>query len=159
MFKRLVSAILVLTWSMPAAALCIYHGVDNAKTSIAQEFRDSNLVVRAHVVSADYHWSDEGESWTLYRLRIVQTYKGKLSARFALFTQRNSGGFYLDDDRGTPDVDRDYLLFLTPRAFSKLAASAAKGALEVNYSCGQSKVWSDVTADEAAELSQLSHNR
>ena len=159
MFIKLVCATLMLTWSMPSVALCIYHGVDNAKTSIAQEFRDSDWGVRAHVVSADYHWSDTGESWTLYQLRIVKAYKGKLSTRFALFTERNSGGFYMDNDGGTPDVDRDYLLFLTPRSFSTVGASATKGALRVNYSCGQSKVWSDVTADEAAELSQLSHNR
>ncbi|MET3712380.1 hypothetical protein ABIC65_003092 [Sphingomonas trueperi] len=129
MLKMLAAAILVIAWSFPASALCIYHGVDNAKTTIAQEFTDSRWVVRAHVVSVDYHWSDEDESWALYRLKIMKSYKGQLRMRFAFFTERNSGGFYMDGDGGGPDLDRDYLLFLTPRPFPRSDPPAAKGAL------------------------------
>jgi hypothetical protein len=133
--------------------------VDNAKTSIAREFHDSKWVVRAHVVSADYHWSDEDESWTFYRLKVVKSYKGKLQTRFTLFTERNSGGFYMDGTGGMPDLDRDYLLFLMPNGWSKVGRPFAKDALRVNYSCGQSKVWSEVTAHESAKLVALSQGR
>jgi hypothetical protein len=159
MLKKLATAILVITWSFPASALCIYHGVYNAKTTIAEEFRDSRWVVRAHVVSVYYHWSDEDESWALYKLEIVKSYKGKLPKRFTFFTERNSGGFYMDSDGGGPDLDRDYLLFLTPQAFPKAHPPSAKGALWVNYNCGQSKVWSEVTARDTAELATLSRHR
>ncbi|GAA0735996.1 MULTISPECIES: hypothetical protein [Sphingomonas] len=159
MLKKLAIAILVTTWSSPASALCIYRGADNAKTTIAQEFRDSRWVVRAHVVSVDYHWSDEDESWTLYRLKVVKSYKGNLTTRFTFFTERNSGGFYMDGNDGGPDLDRDYLLFLTPQAFGKGQPASARGALWVNYNCGQSKVWNEVTAREAAELATLSRHR
>jgi hypothetical protein len=143
----------------PAHALCIYHGIDSAKTSVAQEFRDARWVVRAHVVSADYHWSDEDESWTLYRLKVVQSFKGRLSQRFTFFTERNSGGFYLDGEGGVPDLDGDYLLFLTARPWPRTVPPAAKGALWVNYNCGQSKPWSQVTEKQAVQLRALSVHR
>ncbi|QHD70612.1 hypothetical protein GS397_26220 (plasmid) [Sphingobium yanoikuyae] len=130
--------------------------MDDAKTSITREFHDSKWVVRAHVVSADYHWSDEGESWTLYRLKVVKSYKGNLQTRFTFFTERNSGGFYMDGAGGTPDFDRDYLLFLVSGGRSKADRPFAKDAPWVNYNCGQSKVWEEVTAHEAAELVALS---
>lgn len=156
MVRKLICATLLLAGSEPASALCIYHGVDNAKTSIAREFRDSKWVVRAHVVSADYHWSDEDESWTFYRLKVIKSYKGKLRPRFTFFTERNSGGFYMDGPGGVPDLDRDYLLFLIPDGSPKGHQAFAKSALSVNYNCGQSKVWNEVTAHDALELAALS---
>ena len=140
----------------PAQALCIYNGVDNVETTIEQEFRDSPWVVRAHVVSVDYHWSDKDESWAFYRLKVVERFKGDLSERFTFFTMRNSGGFYMDADGGGPDLDGDYLLFLTPRPWPRYDPPIAKGALWVNYNCGQSKAWSKVTQDEHAQLRELS---
>lgn len=159
MVRKLVCAGLLLMWGGPASALCIYDGVNNAKTSIAREFHDSKWVVRAHVVSADYHWSDHGESWTRYRLKVVKSYKGKLRTYFTLFTYRNSGGFYMDGAGGVPDFDRDYLLFLVPDGWSKAGRAIAKDALWVNYSCGQSKVWNEVTAHDVVELTALSRGR
>jgi len=159
MVRKLVRGGLLLIWGVPASALCIYHGVDNAKTSILREFRDSKWVVRAHVVSADYHWSDEEESWTLYHLKVVKSYKGKLRTHFTFFTERNSGGFYMDGAGGVPDLDRDYLLFLVSDGWSKAGRAFAKDALWVNYNCGQSKVWNEVTAHDAAELAALSRGR
>ena len=159
MVRKLVCAGLLLMWSIPASALCIYHGVDNAKTSIVREFRDAKWVVRAHVISADYHWSDEDASWTLYHLKVVKSYKGKLRTHFTFFTERNSGGFYIDGAGGAPDLDRDYLLFLVSDGWSKADRPFAKDALWVNYNCGQSKVWNEVSAHEAAELITLSHVR
>ena len=138
---------------MPVDALCIYHGIDNAKTSLQQEFQDARWVVRAHVVSGDYHWPDEGEPWTLYHLKVVTSYKGTLRSHFTFFTERNSGGFYMDHrDGAVPDFDRDYLLFLVSDGWSKAGCPTARGALWVNYECGQSKPWTDVTAKEAAQL-------
>ena len=159
MLRNLVCASLLFTGSVPASALCIYHGVDNAKTGVAREFRDSKYVVRAHVVSADYHWSDEDDPWTLYRLKVVKSYKGKMRTRFTFFTERNSGGFYMDGAGGAPDLDRDYLLFLVSEGWSKAGRPFAKDALWVNYNCGQSKVWNEVTAHDAAELAALSRGR
>lgn len=156
MIRTLLTACSIAAWSAPAEALCIYHGIDNAKTSLAQEFRDSQWVVRAHVVSADYHWSDEDESWVLYRLKVVTSYKGKLGSRFTFFTERNSGGFYMDSDGAGPDLDRDYLLFLVPNGRSNTGPASAKFALWVNYNCGQSKSWAEVTRQEAAHLLALS---
>jgi hypothetical protein len=155
MFSRALVATVALLVAGPADALCIYHGVDNAKTTLEQEFRDSRWVVQAHVLSADYHWSDEGESWTLYRLKLVQSFKGKLPNRFTFFTERNSGGFYMDKNGATPDLDGDYLLFLTrfPRTTDP---AAARGALWVNYNCGQSKPWAEVSKDDLRRLRLLS---
>lgn len=153
---RQLLACFIAVWAIPANALCIYHGVDNVKTSLSQEFRDSRWVVRAHVVSVDYHWSDEDESWTLYRLKVVKSYKGKLSPRFTFFTGRDSGGFFMDGNLGGPDLDRDYLLFLEPNVWHRSDPPSAKGALWVNYNCGQSKLWIKATDSERAQLLRLS---
>lgn len=159
MLSRLLAAgTVALMAASPVEALCIYNGVDNAKTTLAQEFRDSRWVVRAHVISADYHWSDEDESWTLYRLRVVQRFKGKLPKHFTFFTERNSGGFYMDGKDATPDLDGDYLLFLVhwPRPTDP---PAARGALWVNYNCGQSRPWAQVSRDDLRRLRLLSARR
>lgn len=155
MFSRAFIAVVALITASPADALCIYHGVDNAKTTLEQEFRDSRWVVRAHVTSADYHWSDEDESWTFYRLKVVQSFKGNLRNRFTFFTERNSGGFYMDGKDATPDLDGDYLLFLT-RLPRRSDPPAAHGAFWVNYNCGQSKPWAQVSQDELRRLRLLS---
>jgi hypothetical protein len=157
--RTLLAAGLLAVWTAPVDALCIYRGVDNAKTSVSQEFRDARWVVRARVISADHHWSDTDASWTLYRLRLVQAYKGRLPRQFTFLTERNSGGFYMEKSRGSPDRDRDYLLFLVPDGWSKPGRPAARQALWVNYNCGQSKPWTEVTADEAAALRILSRAR
>ena len=41
---RQLLACFIAVWAIPANALCIYHGVDNVKTSLSQEFRDSRWV-------------------------------------------------------------------------------------------------------------------
>jgi hypothetical protein len=149
----------LLVGASPAQALCIYHGIDNVRTSLEQEFRDARWVVRAHVVSADYHWSDEDESWTLYRLQVVERFKGVLPHRFTFYTERNSGGFYMDGQGAVPDLDGDYLLFLTPYPHGSTLPAAAHGALWVNYNCGQSRSWGRVTPREIARLRTLAARR
>lgn len=142
-----------------ASALCIHNGKLDAKTTIAQEFAESRWVVRAHVVSGDYHWSGEGDSWTLYRLKPVHIFKGKLPSRFNFFTERNSGGFYMDGDGGLPDLDHDYLLFLIRVPYPPGRPPAAHAALWINYECGQSKIWSQVSKDDLRQLRSLSSRR
>jgi hypothetical protein len=158
MLRRALIAVVALVAAAPAHALCTYHGINDAETTLEQEFRDSLSVVRAHVTSADYHWSDEAESWTLYQLKVVQSFKGKLPTTFTFFTERNSGGFYMDGNGATPDLDGDYLLFLTssPRATDP---PAARGALSVNYNCGQSKPWAQVSKHDSRLLTLLGAGR
>jgi hypothetical protein len=155
MFSRALIAAVALIAAWPAYAICIYHGVDNAKTTLDQEFRDSRWVIRARVTSADDHWADEGESWTLYHLKVVHGFKGKLLKSFTFFTERNSGGFYMDGKDANPDLGGDYLLFLVPLPHSTVPP-AARGALWVNYNCGQSKPWSEASNAEIRRLRSLS---
>ncbi|HEV2748469.1 MAG TPA: hypothetical protein VGW34_14380 [Allosphingosinicella sp.] len=151
---------LLLVIAAPARALCIYEGVDHARTTIEQEFADSRWVVRARVVSRIDHRRENDEPWTLYRLQIVQAFKGSPPPRITYFTLRNSGGFYLDrpwfgrDSRS--DVGTEWLLFLNPYT---LNYPAAEGATEVNYNCGQSKRWEEATLLERQRLQQLAARR
>jgi len=92
----LTTATLLFGAALPAHALCIYNGVDNAKTTIRQEFHDSKWVVKVQLVTADNHWSDDDESWTLYHLKTLRSFKGRAPPRLDVFTYRDSGGFYLD---------------------------------------------------------------
>jgi hypothetical protein len=140
----------------PARAFCEYDGVLYAKTTIAQEFRDSRYVVRARLLAADYHWSDEDESWTTYKVRILRYYKGAGPAKLKVFTYRNSGGFYLDKG-SNPDLEGEYLLFLHA-PFSQLP-KGARGAWDVNYSCGKSGTWAKVPASDRQTLERLSRRR
>jgi hypothetical protein len=151
-----VSGAIVGALANPCFALCIYNGRLYAKTTIAQEVRDSKWVVRAKLISADNHWSDEDDSWTLYHVQTIRSYKGRAPHRLAVFTYRDSGGFYLD--KGTSnDLGGEYLLFLIP-AIQKLPPSA-RGASQVNYSCGQSKPWAEVTEPQAQALAALPQGR
>jgi hypothetical protein len=149
---RTVLVALALTAGSTSAAhaLCIYKGEMYAKTTIDREFADSRFVVRAKLMSADQHWSDEGESWAVYHVKVVTAFKGQPPRRLSVYTERNSGGFYLETEKG-PDLSEDYLLFLTPPSGAPLP-KAARGAMEVNYSCGQSKPWRAVTKRDLAEL-------
>lgn len=154
---------LVLTISLaafaataPAHALCFYTradfdaGKDRSHTTIPQEFRDSTWVVRAKVLSADYHWSDgKTDSWTLYRLRILKTLKGRPVTTLRLFTYRDSGGFYLDKGKG-PDRGTDYLLFLNPP--DQTLPPGLDRVTQINFSCGQSGPWRDVRAKDRTWL-------
>lgn len=152
---------LLMCVSAPASALCIYAGKDNVKTTIEQEFSDSQWVVRAHVEAADYHWSDAGESWTVYHLRVVTTFKGLLSKRLSLFTFRDSGGFYLDaaGAGAGPDFDHDYLLFLSPMTYRKSDPAASRSAVWINYNCGQSKEWSELGRGDQERLQRLGKSK
>ena len=141
--------------AVPANALCYHRGQFNVRTTIDQEFRESDFVVSATVLSARNMDLGENGWGTVYRLRIDRVWRGR-PARFISFTtRRNSGGFYLD--RGTrPDIGGRYLLFL-----NRLGAWADGRAGErpdwtiVNYNCGKSDRWNAVSASDRRRLETL----
>lgn len=47
------------------------------------------------MISAGYH-STDGDSWTLYTVRMLDRFKGPPTGNIRAFTYRDSGGFYLD---------------------------------------------------------------
>lgn len=139
----------------PAAALCLYKDVSGYRTTIAEEFADSTWVARARVRSGEYHPDDGGQSWSLYRLEVLETFKGAPPREIIFFTERNSGGFYLDSHGATPDVGGDYLLFLNPTPPHLRRPHEPRGAAFVNYACGQSGRWDEVSAADRAALARL----
>ncbi|MXO60372.1 hypothetical protein GRI89_12565 [Altererythrobacter salegens] len=139
----------------PAHALCVHNGILYAKTTLGQEFREARWVVRARVLSST-SWEDSETNGTVYRLQVVERFKGKLPGQFAFSTERNSGGFYLDNDSGGTDVGGEYLLFLVPNPRSASGPSLVRNSYWVNYSCGQSRRWSAVASADRTELAALS---
>jgi hypothetical protein len=67
---------------------------------------------------------------TTYRLVPLHTSKGYLPHQFEFSTERNSGGFHLDNSGGEPDLGREYLLFLNP-VVAPFGISAAGSAIGV----------------------------
>jgi len=152
MHRWIVIAAVAPLLATPAHALCIYDGAMYAKTSLAQEFNDAKWVVKAKVEAGDYHWANYGPSWTIYTVRVLSRFKGPPVATFRLFTYRDSGGFYLDN--GTdPDLDSDYLLFLDPA--TQTLPHGVTNVVQVNYACGQSKRWSDLTPADRGTIARL----
>jgi len=159
---------LVAILAAPANSLCIYNGVDNAKTTIQQEFKDSRWVVRARVISAEdgvvaHGKPDAGMYWTTYQLAVVRAYKGHPGHRIKFFTERDSGGFYMDR-RWEPlpkahDTGGEYLLFLIRYPHYRGSPKMATRATFVNYSCGQSKPWSEVNMRSRRLLEALVRRR
>lgn len=163
---RWMSAMLaagVLLSASSASALCIYKGVDHAETTVAEEFADATWVVRARVVSGAHHWSetDDDEPWTVYRLEVLERFKGHAPSRLRFFTFRNSGAFYLErpwrGGRDGTDVGSEYLLFLEPWNGGPGDPAEMKGAVFVTYSCGVSGPWRDVGPKDRAALRALRH--
>ncbi|MDF7776518.1 hypothetical protein P1X14_14780 [Sphingomonas sp. AOB5] len=149
---------LSLLHAAPAGAFCMYRGEMYAKTTLAQEFRDSPLVVRATVLSS-WDFDFKYGRGTLYRLQVEQIYKGRATPTLTFVTERNSGGFYMD--RGTkPDIGASYLLFLDPwergRKESWDIGQRSRNAYFVNYACGQSRAWREVSQRDRARLLTLS---
>ena len=132
----------------------MYKGELYAKTTLQQEFRDAHLIVRGEVVSSEeIHDPNLG---VLYHVRVKQTFKGKPTAVLVDYSERSSGGFYLD-------VGTEFLLFLNPidpgDAVIDLGnnwARRAPGAMMVNYSCGQSRPWGEVPPKDRNLLNALS---
>lgn len=134
-----------------ASAVCIYGGELDARTTLDQEFRDAPVVVRGTVLSArDLRpWGEDGEWGTAYQVRVDRAFKGAPPAILTYFTERNSGGFYLD-------AGQTYLLFLVPRTDGSWAREIPD-AYRVNYSCGQSRRWSELTTSARSEMARHSN--
>lgn len=154
----LISSIAALLAAAPANALCFYTKADfyagkaRSYTTIAQEFRDSRWVVRARAVSARYNSAD-GDSWTLYTVRVLDRFKGPSIRTMRVFTYRDSGGFYLDKGLDTPDRANDYLLFLNPA--TQVLPRGVRNVVQVNFNCGQSKPWKELSRADLAKLDML----
>jgi hypothetical protein len=154
--------------SSPAAALCIYHGADNAQTTLAQEFTDARWVVHARVIGAtdgiiERGKPDAGMGYTVYTLAVLHDYKGHAPNRIRFFTERNSGGFYMDRawvplPKGH-DIGGEYLLFLNPVAPYRGQPAAEVNATFVNYACGQSRQWARVSTRSRQLLTRLASKR
>ena len=147
------------TASTKASALCIYHGKDNAQTTLAEEFKDAAFVVKAKVLSARDYRADGQENWTSYRVEVEHIYKGYPAKRLKFFTYRDSGGFYMDRPwvrlPAGHDIGASYLLFLNPIQPRADYPRAAIGAVFVNYSCGRSGPWAGVSSDDRKTLITL----
>lgn len=140
----------------PVAAFCSYRNTLYYKTTLAEEFRDARWVVKAKVEAADDHWANSGDSWTIYKVRVLTRYKGPPARTLRLFTFRDSGGFYLDKGM-VPNLDADYLLFLDPA--TQTLPRGVRGVVEVNYECGQSKSWTEMSPVQRRALTQLAGHR
>jgi hypothetical protein len=55
------------------------------------------------------------------------------------------------------DLGGEYLLFLSPA--TRQLPRIARGALEVNYSCGQSGPWAQLSAGQLDELKSVSKRK
>lgn len=157
----------VLAYPIGAHALCIYGGKHfeksgqpdfqgrlYAKTRLQDEFQDAALVVKATVLSsreiplAEEESNSDAQPGVVYQLRISRTFKGRSATELDNFSERDSGGFYLD-------VGTQYLLFLDPMRQDDWARRVAPGALRVNYNCGQSRPWKDVGLQARKQLNRL----
>lgn len=134
-----------------ANALCTHNGKLYAKTTLNEEFAEAHWVVRARVESARSEFGAP-TSWTVYELRLIHAFKGAPPPHFRFYTRRDSGGFYMDGLNGAPDVGNDYLLFVNPGEFDAEDPAVARGAVQVNYECGQSRAWKDVTTEQLRTL-------
>ena len=132
----------------PAHALCVYKNILYYETTLQEEFADAPFVVKAKVLSThddNKILTKDGDWGTYYRLEIEQVFKGNPSHILIDYTERNSGGFYLD-------VGKEYLLFLGP---APKGENAPSGTVMVNYSCGQSREWAKVSQKEQTKLADL----
>jgi hypothetical protein len=141
--------ILALLFCPSARSLCVYKDEMNAKTTIREEFRDSKWVIRARVLAVNSQWENYTTDvpWTIYSLAVVQSFKGQAPRHLTMFTFRDSGP--------SSDIGGEYLLFLDPVANEPDLPREAHQSTEVNYSCGQSKPWRNISPSEKQKLSKL----
>lgn len=157
--KSLFIATILLSFRADADALCMYDGKHfirskredgeiglYATTTLTDEFLDSALVIRGFVISTQDHSTPD--AYSIYRIRVDQVFKGKSLGEVLDFTEHDSAGFYLD-------TGKEYLLFLNPMTKDDDARKIAPGAMRVNYSCGQSQPWANLSAKDRIALHSL----
>lgn len=153
----LIAAIMLA--AVPAHALCTYDGVDNASTTLVQEFHDSKWVAKVRVLSErnNFATADDAyeEPWSLYELKVVENFKGRPPDTLRFFTRRNSGGFYFDRLSAGPDIGGEYLVFLNTTPDYPGEPGIEKGTVFVNYNCGQSRPWTEVSQPDLKTLRRL----
>jgi hypothetical protein len=148
-------AALALATSPAAPVLALCGG-----GTVAQEFREASVVVRARLVAETSAWDDEPSReftarWgdeglvSLYRLKVLQAFKGAPPPRVNIYMPHDSAAFYIDPDK-------DYLLFLNAIPPFRGRPGAAAGAYTVKYACGQSKPWAQVTPSALDQLRRIS---
>lgn len=148
----LLFAGLLLGCAVPASAIC-------SGGTLQHEFREAEVIVRARLISEVNAWDDapsaayraqwgNGGPVVLYGLKVIEVFKGQPGQRIAFFEERNSGAFYLD-------ANGDYLLFLNYIRPYPGRPAAARGAMDVRYTCGQSKLWSDLQTRDLNALRRL----
>lgn len=142
----LLAVAALLVSAAPAHALCSYHGELYGKSTLQRELDESPLVVKATVIDERWMqpWGENGEAGSLYTLRVDQAFKGNTAQTITYFTERNSGGFYLDNGQ-------TYLLFLSA-SHRTIWRPHVGNAYRVNYNCGQSRPWAEVPAADRARL-------
>jgi hypothetical protein len=142
--------------AQPAYAVCTTASLD-------EDYRQADVVVRVRVVAETYVIDDEvgaayRAKWgdyspvTLHRLRVVEVFKGKPGPAINLFEEVSSGRYGVS-------FGKEYLLFLTYYRPFPGRGSAARGAMYVRHTCGQTKPWSEVKSVELARLKSLRRRR
>ena len=152
-----IAALALLVDATNARALCVYHGVLYAHTTLEQEFRDAGVVIVGTVRSGKDIFVSDAEAdrkpgvgpGILDRVAVEQALKGRIPPVINYFSELDSGGYY-------PDAGTKYLLFLNRIRSNDWAQKFAPGGFRVNYNCGQSRPWAKVSDADRRELLKLS---
>jgi hypothetical protein len=88
---------------------------------------------------------------TLHRVKIVEVFKGKPGPTINLFEEVSSGRYGVD-------LGEEYLLFFTYYRPSATRGSAARGAMYVRHTCGQTRPWSEVSSGYLSRLRALARS-
>jgi hypothetical protein len=151
-----VVLVLLLLAAAPANAVCSGSSVD-------QEYREADVVVRARVIAETRATDDEPSAsfrarWgdyspvVLNRLRVLEVFKGRPGPEINFFQEVTSGRFDVD-------VGSEYLIFFNYHRPVPGRGSAARGAMYVRYACGQSKLWNSVEPRVFSRLRALAQRR
>lgn len=147
--KFVILFLLLIVQAVPAWALC-------TTASPEQDRREADVVVRVLVVAETVVADDEPSQsfiarWgryspmALHRLRVIEVFKGRPGPSISLLEEVSSGRYGVD-------LGKEYLLYLTYYRSEPGQGTAAKGAMYVKHTCGQSKPWNEVKAAELVTL-------
>ncbi|NBB17647.1 hypothetical protein GVN21_19985 [Caulobacter sp. SLTY] len=141
-----------------AEAVCIYRGVMYAQSTITGEFRESSLVIKGTVIeNIEVRTDSEVRDfdYVIARIRVDGVFKGIAGREVLLISERNSGGFYVNEGE-------QYLLFFEPPAPASWSRGVPRERIDplrslprpryINNGCGQSVRWSEVSAEKRRVL-------